>query len=112
MSWEFTKSNKYKNRRTEYNGVMYDSKKEADVARELDIMVRAKEIREYKRQVTFNLYGINNGFICNHRVDFVITDNDGSKAVWEVKGLETKDWVIKKKLFEDNYPYMKYHVIK
>ena len=91
---------------------MYDSKREAQVAMDLDLMLKAKEIRDYKRQVNYKLYGINNGYICTHRVDFVVTNNDGSKAVWEVKGLETKDWVIKKNLFEDNYPYIKYIVIK
>lgn len=103
---------KYGNVKKSYCGHSYDSKAEAGYAQDLDLMVKAKEIEGYERQVTFNLYGKNGNKICGHRVDFVVTVNDGSKEVHEYKGFATPEWNLKRKLFEDNYPEIPYIVIR
>ena len=47
---------KYGNQRTEYKGIVYDSKREALYAEELDWRARAGEVRDVKRQVKVYLY--------------------------------------------------------
>lgn len=113
------KHNKFGNTRTEYNGVVYDSKAEADKARELDLLVKAGDIDFYLRQVNFPLPG---GI--NYRADFVTY-----KAQWiagppidrthtwtieviEVKGFSTKEWKLKQKLFKQTYPNLTLRVEK
>src|SRR5215475_11708938 len=45
--------NKYRAVPTQYGGVRYDSKAEAERAAQLDLMVRAGEVKFWVRQVTF-----------------------------------------------------------
>jgi hypothetical protein len=104
--------NKYGARKTEYNGRKYDSKAEAGLAQEIDLMIRAGEVLKVEPQQTFVLYGRNGGRICTHRVDFLLTMKDRSQEAWEYKGFATREWFIKQKLFTDNYPNIKYVVIR
>ena len=105
-------NNKFRAKKTIYNGTVYDSKGEARLAAEIDLLIRAKEYKGVERQVKFNLYGKNNTKICTHIVDFVLSNKDGSLEVWAFKGVETKDFRIKHKLFLDNYPDIKYIIVK
>ena len=93
-----------------YSGHIHDSRLEARVCDRLLAMVQGGEIESYERQVNFDLlaYGIK---ICAHRVDYVLTHKNNSLEVWEVKGYATPEWRIKKKLFEANYPHIKYTVV-
>ena len=70
--------NKYKARSTVYNGNQYHSLFEAGYAQGLDLRQKAGDIKEWKRQVRFSLYGKNGGHICDYILDFVITNNDGT----------------------------------
>lgn len=105
------RANKYGAKRTELNGRFYDSKHEAGIAGELALLQRAGEVIKIEPQKTFNLYGKNGGRICTHRPDFLVTFKDGHLEVWEAKGMATREWVMKLKLFEDNYPELIYYVI-
>lgn len=105
------RANKYGAKKTEFNGRRYDSKHEAGVAGELELLRRAGEVIKIEPQQTFNLYGKNGGKICTHRPDFLVTFKDGHKEVWEAKGMATSTWQLKLKLFEDNYPEIIYYVI-
>lgn len=60
---------KWKNQPTEYNGIRYDSKKEAAYARRLDAMQRSSEIVSWIRQVKFDLPGG-----AKHYVDFMLIE--------------------------------------
>ena len=93
------RGNKYGAKSTIYNGVCYHSKKEAGYAQELDLRVRAKDIKSWERQVRIDLkvYGQH---ITNYYIDFVITHNDGSLEYVEIKGFSTETWRLKYKLFE------------
>lgn len=102
------RNQKYGARKTEYNGVRFDSRGEAGLAQKIEIIARAGKIKSAERQVTFNLVGLRGNIICKHRVDFLITLLDGSKEVWEFKGFEPPEWKIKRKLFRDNYPDIPY----
>lgn len=90
---------KYKNINQVYNGVRYDSKLEANRARGLDLLVKAKEIKKWERQITLPLY-FGDYKIHSYRIDFVLWENDGSYTLEEVKGLELPLWRGKWKLLE------------
>ena len=110
MVWYQQKQNKYNAKSTEYGGLVYHSKKEAAYAQELDLRIKAKDIKSWKRQVRIDLkvYGQH---ICNYYMDFVITHNDDSEEYVEVKGFQTEVWRLKWKIFiaiyEKDYPEIK-----
>lgn len=89
--------NKYKARKTDYNGLKYDSRREAEHARNLDWLVEMGEVREWSRQYPVPLI-VNGQKICTYRIDFRVVLPDGSIELHEVKGYETKDWKLKWKL--------------
>lgn len=90
-----TKS-KYQNRKTELDGVMYDSKKEARRAAELNLMLKNGEIITLARQVRFRLTkGI------EYVADFVYTTKDGEQIIEDVKGMKTDVYKLKKKLMKE-----------
>lgn len=110
MIW-FQGRTKFNNQKTVFNDRLYDSKGEAELAAEIDLLVKKGDIVKVEPQVSFNLYGKNGGKICTHRPDFLITKKDGTKEVWEYKGFPTDTWRMKLKLFEDNYPEIPYWVV-
>ena len=90
-----TKS-KYRNRKTELDGVTYDSKKEAKRAAELNLMLKNGEIITLARQVRFRLAkGI------EYVADFVYTTKDGQQITEDVKGMKTDVYKLKKKLMKE-----------
>jgi hypothetical protein len=105
------KANKYGAKKTEFGGRLYDSKYEAGIAGELELLRRAGRVIRIEPQRTYTLYGRNGGKICTHRPDFTVVFRDGHQEVWEAKGFPTPVWQLKLKLFEDNYPEILYYVI-
>lgn len=100
------KPNKYHNQKTKIDGHTFDSKAEAARYRELQIMQRAGAIKSFSIQPSFVL---SDGI--RYRPDFIVWDG---KTIWveDVKGMETKDFKLKSKLFEQCYPYLELKVIK
>ena len=90
---------KYGNKKTEYNGFTYDSKKEANRAQELDLLERAGEISDIERQVPF-VCEVNGKKICTYKADFRYKEKDGTVVVEDVKGVRTGVYKLKKKLVE------------
>ena len=92
------KRSKYGNRRTLYEGVMFDSQKEASRAVELDMLKRAGEVICWVPHVVFPLSkGV------SYEADFVIVYADWHVEVEDVKGVRTQAYRIKKKLFAERY---------
>lgn len=95
--------NKYGAKKTEYNGVVYDSIGEAGYAKQLDMLMKAKDPNErvarWERQVTVPLkaYGVT---ISYYRIDFVVHMANGIKKYVEYKGFPTDAWRHKWKHFE------------
>lgn len=87
MHWTYNQS-KYKNQWTEYNGVNYQSKKEAAYAKELDLLQKAKQIKSWKRQIKMPIE-INGQHICNYICDFEILNNDGTVTYADAKGMKS-----------------------
>ena len=128
------KQNKYKNKVKEYNGIRYQSTKEANYAMELDLRVKGKDIKGWKGQVKIpfkirledmlNVIGDNKRLpiltsidglelkkkgcqffhITNYYMDFEIEHNDESFEFIEVKGLETSTWKLKWKMLKAVLP--------
>jgi hypothetical protein len=101
----WNKRNKYGNNRKAKtaDGERVDSSGEAK--RYLVLLQDEKDgrIRQLHRQVPYKLYGRGGNVICTLKVDF--TYFEGQTGVAEdYKGMETKDFLIKEKLFKDNYP--------
>lgn len=71
-----------------YNGVLYDSKRECEYAKELDILKMAGKIRDWKRQVDYPLH-VNGIKICTYRADFEVYDGFTSPRVIDIKGFLT-----------------------
>lgn len=94
---------KYRNIPKQYSGVIYDSKKEAEYAKQLDWRLRAGNIKSWERQKKISI-DVNGKHICNYYCDFLIIHPDGSREYVEIKSdiTETPLWRIKWKLFEAN----------
>lgn len=98
---EAKKPPKYRNKKTESDGVVYDSKHEAQCAAELQIRVRAGELAAVARQVPFELPGG-----VKYIADFVVLRRDGRYDVLDAKSEATskdKAYRIKKKLMKDKH---------
>lgn len=93
------KKNKFNAKRTEYNGIRYDSKLEARYAEALDGRIASGEVVFRLRQVPLHLPG---GVV--YRCDFVEFHADGTVHFVDVKGMETPEFKIKKKIVEATYP--------
>ena len=103
---------KYRNRRTEVDGIQFDSKLEAQRYKQLKLMEMAGEISDLQLQHKFVLLGgYRNGdgkyirpitYVC----DFKYQDAGGRMVVEDVKGMKTDVYRIKKKLFEERYAPM------
>ncbi len=111
------RKSKYNNQKTMVDGIEFDSKKEADYYIHLKLLKKAGEIKDIGLQQRFVLQP---GFEKNgvkyqpitYIADFVITNNDGTTEVVDIKGVETQVFKIKKKLFEYMYPDLNLKVVK
>lgn len=101
--------NKYHAKSTMFEGQVYHSKLEAAYASELQLRVKAKDIKSWDRQVKLDLR-VNGVHICHYYMDFVITHNDDSKEYVECKGLEMEVWKMKWKILEATFDqYFRVH---
>lgn len=91
---------KYRNVRTEYRGMPFDSKAEAEYARQLDLRQNAGEIKGWTRQVPFMLGVPEN----KYRADFLVFHNDGTVEAVDVKGMETPKFKRDVKLWQSYGP--------
>lgn len=92
------RKNKYNAQLTEYNGITYHSKAEANRASELDLLIKAEQVRFYIRQAPFDLPGN-----IKYLVDFIIFWSNGDVTFEDVKGLMTPTSKLKIKQVEDLY---------
>lgn len=117
---------KYGNRKTEVDGFVFDSKREAERYSELKLLEKAGEIQELVLQPKFEVK-VNGKHICNYYADFsywtwdelttpdpnnytkdiVVAEKEShlqmKKVVEDVKGVRTDVFILKKKLVEALY---------
>lgn len=93
-------SSKYGNRKTEVDGFIFDSKKEAQRYQQLKLMEAAGEITNLVMQVRYPCT-INGKKVCAYIADFeYLTTADNKVHTEDVKGYKTKEYKLKKKLVE------------
>lgn len=90
---------KYNAKQTEHDGIKFHSKLEGAYYLQLKLLVRSGVVIFFLRQVPFHLPGE-----VTYRVDFQEFHADGTIHFVDVKGMETKDFIMKKKLVEALYP--------
>ena len=92
------KKSKYRANKVSVDGHTFDSQKEADYYCELKLKLQAKQINGFCLQPTFILAPS-----LKYKADFIVFNKDGSTEVIDVKGYKTKEYIAKKKVFEDKF---------
>ena len=92
------KKSKFNARKTSSDGRTFDSEKEANYYCELKNRLYGSDIKGFCIQPIFILApGL------EYKADFIVFNNDGTSEVVDVKGFKTKEYIVKKKVFEDKY---------
>ena len=113
-------NNKYNAVKQTYNGINYDSRLEASRAYELDLMVKAGQIKGYERQFKVELYFYNKAGdkipFKTWKVDYCVENLDGTFTLEEVKGMELPDFKMKRdictKIWLPDHPEYELVVLK
>ena len=94
---------KYGSVRTECDGILFDSQREADRYKELRLFLKAGAIKDLQLQPKFEI--IHNGVnICFYRADFSYFDCSLETVVVEdVKGYRTREYKLKVKMMRAFY---------
>lgn len=94
---------KYKNKKVEYNRIVFDSKKECARYRQLEILERVWKITDLKTQVVFVLVEKSKWQrALKYIADFEYIQ-DGKRIVEDVKGYKTQVYNNKKKMLLSKY---------
>lgn len=93
------KRSKYGNKKTDVNGIGFDSKKEAKRYKELKLLLKAGKIAFLSRQVEYEL-NVGGTHSLVYVADFVYVEDDGGLIVEDVKGFKTREYVRKKRLMK------------
>ena len=107
---------KYRSKKVTIDGITFDSMKEANRWKELNLLERAGEITDLQRQVKFKLIPtmrepscemsrqgkFKKGKVIEREVsyiaDFVYKNKTGFTIVEDVKGYRTKEYILKRKM--------------
>lgn len=111
------KKGKYHNKKTEVDGILFDSKAEARYYQELKLRKLAGDVKSFTCQPRYELLpgfskGGNKIRPMAYIADFEIIHNDGSLEVIDVKGKETEAFKLKRKLFDFTYRDLKLTIVK
>lgn len=93
MRW---RRGKYGNKKTEVDGRMFDSKREANRYGELKLLEKDGQIINLQCQRTYRLE-VNGILVCKYIADFVYGEG-GKLVVEDTKGHRTREYILKKKL--------------
>lgn len=101
---------KFGNHKVFYDGIQFDSEREATRYINLKFLLKAGEISDLRLQVEYELIPKQLGpdgkmaeKKCTYIADFVYKDKDGNEVVEDVKGFRTDVYKIKKKLMRYRY---------
>lgn len=103
-----SKRSKYGNVKTVVNGITFDSKAEATYYNQLKWLKQAEQIKGFKLQPR---YILQDAFVKNGKkyrkieyvADFEVHKLDGQLKLLDIKGTKTKEFLLKKQLFERKY---------
>lgn len=103
---------KYRNKPQVVDGVRFDSKKEAREDGELQLRIRAKEIKAFRRQPSFPIR-INGVKVCTYRPDWEYLEWQKDRwqpVIHDAKGVRTPVFNLKWKLMQALYPGYEYRL--
>lgn len=104
---------KYNAQKIWVDGILFDSKAEADYYCQLKLLLRAGEITGFCRQARFLITeGVNGERGTEYVTDFIIFYPNGNYQIVDVKGKETDVFKIKEKAFREKYPKLKIELEK
>lgn len=92
-------SHKFKAKAVKEDGNRFPSTLEWKYFKHLQLLQKAGEVVFFLRQVPFHLPGG-----VKYVVDYQVFNRDGSVQFVDVKGVETSEFILKKKMVEDLYP--------
>lgn len=97
--------NKYKNKKVVADGIKFDSKHEAEYYLYLKKLKEEGKIKDFQLQHKFELQPSFKKYGKTHRaitytVDFAIYHNNGDVEYVDVKGMETQQGIMRKKMFD------------
>lgn len=98
-----------------FEGVLYASKLERDVAMHFDLQQRMGLVSKIERQVSVPLLAPGAKVLTSvgkYVIDFRVTYSDGRVVFVEAKGVETPLWRWKYRHFKIQYPDLELRVIK
>lgn len=95
MAW--SRKSKFRAKRTEINGIVFASKKEAHRYAALWLMARSGEISNLELQPKFPIV-VNGKKVCTYIADFRYQNKQGDTIVEDVKGFLTPVYRLKRKL--------------
>ncbi len=103
---------KYKNKKVEIDGIKFDSKDESQYYLYLKKQKEDGKIKDFGLQQKFELQPSFKKDGKTHRaitytVDFAVYKWDGEVEYIDVKGMETQQGLLRKKLFDYKYPDLK-----
>lgn len=99
--------NKYNAKKSIYLGRVFHSKKEASIAKALDMLIEKGKVHAWFPQISFHLRGFDGKFLGKKYVcDFLVFKEDETKEgekilkaeVWDVKGFLTQSYLLKKEI--------------
>ena len=99
---------KYRARRTEIDGIVFDSAKEARRYLDLKLLERCGEIRALELQVRYELLPKNGRERAVHYVAVFRYEENGKLVVEDVKGVRTREYILKRKMFKYRYPEIEF----
>lgn len=99
---------KYGAKKVTINGIIFDSKMEADYYLHLLELQEKEIVTEFELQPVYELlkpFVLNDKKIqgIKYKADFLVKYADGHSEVVDIKGFETVDFKLKKKLFQYKY---------
>lgn len=103
------RANKYNAKKVVVDGIKFDSQDESNYYLHLKELKRKGEIKDFELQPEFELQpkfvNVKGKSVLpiKYKADFLVTHNDDTQEVIDVKGFETADFKLKKKLFEYKY---------
>ncbi|WP_020615773.1 DUF1064 domain-containing protein [Paenibacillus daejeonensis] len=89
---------------TDVTGNKFDSKMEAKYYIHLLMLQQAGQIKEIGLQPAYQLEEGPRSIV--YKADFLVTWSDGRQEVIDVKGVQTKDFRMKAKMFRNRNPHM------
>lgn len=99
---------KYHARKTQVDGITFDSRKEAEYYIGLKALVKAGEIKGFARQCRFVVTeGDEETKATEYLADFIVINKDDTAEIVDVKGVETAVFKLKMKCFREKYPNLK-----